>query len=176
MPGDLTGDGHPDLVVPYDDKLWLYAAGPHRPPAREGTVEIGSRWLDAMTLTAPGDADGDGRPDLLARDAGDGQLRLYRGGPDGGFDGRTEYGHGYGTPNRPLLAGAADADGNGVAGLWATTDSGTGTLMFSARRDQRVGHPRGRDPHNGRAQRPARHCAHLVRGDHMISIPLLRST
>lgn len=95
-----------------------------------------------MTLTAPGDADGDGRPDLLARDAGDGQLRL----------------------------------GNGVAGLWATTDSGTGTLMFSARRDQRVGHPRGRDPHNGRAQRPARHCAHLVRGDHMISTPLLRST
>ncbi|MFF4833023.1 FG-GAP-like repeat-containing protein [Streptomyces sp. NPDC001315] len=139
--GDATGDGRPDLVATYDDKLWLYAGDTRGRPGVQAPVEIGSRGYDAMTLTAPGDADDDGRPDLLARDTGTGQLWLYRGQSNGGFDARTEYGHGYGTVNRPLLAGAADADGNGVADLWTTTDSGTGTLMFYAGETDTDGNP-----------------------------------
>ncbi|MDI6518044.1 FG-GAP-like repeat-containing protein [Streptomyces coelicoflavus] len=139
--GDATGDGHPDLVATYDDKLWLYAGDPAARPGVRAPVEIGSRGWNAMTLTAPGDADGDGRPDLLARDTGDARLWLYRGLPGGGFDDRTEYGHGYDTTTRPLLAGAADADGNGVADMWTTTDSGTGTLMFYAGGTDTAGNP-----------------------------------
>ncbi|MFF8973029.1 FG-GAP-like repeat-containing protein [Streptomyces sp. NPDC014995] len=139
--GDASGDGHPDLAVTHDDRLWLYAADPTARPRVTAPVLTGLRGWDAMTLTAPGDADGDGRPDLLARDTATGQLWLYRGQSDGGLDARTEYGHGYGTTNRPLLAGAADADGNGVADLWATTDSGTGTLVFYAGGTNASGHP-----------------------------------
>lgn len=139
--GDTTGDGHPDLLAAHDDKLWLYAADPTARPGVLPPVEIGASGWDVMTLTAPGDADGDGRPDLLARDTRDGQLWLYRGQSDGTFDARTEYGHGYGTTNRPLLAGAADADGNGIADMWATTDSGTGTLMFYAGETNSAGDP-----------------------------------
>ncbi|MFJ3773046.1 FG-GAP-like repeat-containing protein [Streptomyces sp. NPDC090075] len=139
--GDVTGDGHPDLLAAYDDKLWLYAADPEALPTVLPPVRLGASGWDAMTLTAPGDADGDGRPDLLARDTGDSRLWLYRGMPDGTFDARTEYGHSYGTGNRPLLAGAADADGNGVADLWTTTDSGTGTLMFYAGATDAAGNP-----------------------------------
>ncbi|MFC8868873.1 FG-GAP-like repeat-containing protein [Streptomyces sp. NPDC057148] len=139
--GDATGDGHPDLVASYDDKLWLYAGDPSARPGVKAPVRIGERGWNAMTLTAPGDADGDGHPDLLARDTGDARLWLYRGLPGGGFDHRTEYGHGYDTTSRPLLAGAADADGNGVADMWTTTGSGTGTLMFYAGGADAAGNP-----------------------------------
>lgn len=128
--GDSTGDGHPDLVAVYGDKLWLYAGDPAARPGLRAPVEIGSRGWNAMTVTAPGDADRDGRPDLLVRDTGTGDLWLYRGQAAGGFGARTAYGHHYGTTNRPLLAGAADANADGAADLWATTDEGSGTLLF----------------------------------------------
>ncbi|MFJ9576996.1 FG-GAP-like repeat-containing protein [Streptomyces sp. NPDC101191] len=129
---DHTHDGHPDLVVTYDDRLWLYAGVRGATPGVAAPVQIGSSGWNVMTLTAPGDADRDGRTDLIARDTRNGDVWLYRGRDDGGFGSRTLYGHGYGTVNRPLLAGAADANGDGVADLWATTDEGTGTLMFYA--------------------------------------------
>ncbi|MFI8346330.1 FG-GAP-like repeat-containing protein [Streptomyces sp. NPDC085596] len=99
------------------------------------------RRSNVMTLTAPGDTDRDGRNDLLARDTRNGDLWLYRGRDDGRFDGRTLYGHGYDTTSRPLLAGAADADGNGAADMWTTTDDGTGTLLFYAGGNDTSGQP-----------------------------------
>ncbi|MGX9923654.1 FG-GAP-like repeat-containing protein [Streptomyces sp. NPDC002248] len=128
--GDATGDGRTDLVVSTGGKLWLYESDwTHRPAVREPRL-IGTGGWSPMTLTAPGDADHDGRPDLLARDTRDGTLWLYRGLAGGGVGARTEYGHGWTTAARPLLAGAADADRDGRADLWATTSEGTGTLLF----------------------------------------------
>ncbi|MEV6953406.1 FG-GAP-like repeat-containing protein [Streptomyces sp. NPDC051183] len=139
--GDATGDGHPDLVATIGEELWLYAGDPAARPAVKPAVRIGNGGWAVMTLTAPGDADHDGRPDLLARDTRDGRLWLYRGRSDGGFDARTQYGHGYGTANRPLIAGGADADGNGTADMWTTTGEGTGTLMFYAGEANGAGDP-----------------------------------
>lgn len=130
--GDVTHDGHPDAVLQYDDRLWLRAGVRGSAPAVAAPVLIGGSGWDVMTLTSPGDADRDGRVDLLARHTGTGDLWLYRGDDDGTFDHRVAYGHGYDVTSRPLLAGAADADRNGVADLWATTDEGTGTLLFYA--------------------------------------------
>ncbi|MFI1204620.1 FG-GAP-like repeat-containing protein [Streptomyces sp. BHT-5-2] len=124
--GDLTGDGHPDLVAGYDDKLWLYPGDPADKPHLKPRIQIGARGWAPMTLTAPGDATGDGRPDLLVRESTSGILWLYRGRPDGTFDDRTPYGRrGWNPLNRPLIAGGADADRNGIADLWATTREGT---------------------------------------------------
>ncbi|MFD8973365.1 FG-GAP-like repeat-containing protein [Streptomyces sp. NPDC059593] len=130
--GDVTHDGHPDAVLQYDDSLWLRAGVRGSAPAVAAPVLIGAGGWDVMTLTSPGDADRDGRVDLLARHTGNGDLWLYRGYDDGTFDHRVAYGNGYGVTARPLLAGGADADRNGVADLWATTDEGTGTLLFYA--------------------------------------------
>ncbi|WP_329621857.1 FG-GAP-like repeat-containing protein [Streptomyces sp. NBC_01255] len=130
--GDVTHDGHPDAVLQYDDKLWLRAGVRGATPAVAAPVLIGPGGWDVMTLTSPGDADRDGRVDLLARSTGNGDLWLYRGYDDGTFGNRVEYGHGYAVTTRPLLAGGADADRNGVADLWATTSEGTGTLLFYA--------------------------------------------
>ncbi|MFD9304688.1 FG-GAP-like repeat-containing protein [Streptomyces sp. NPDC060048] len=139
--GDTTGDGYPDVIATIGDTLWLYAGNPAANPGVKSGVQIGLRGWSPMSLSAAGDADHDGHADLFARDANDEKLWLYRGHGDGTFGERTEYGHGYGTVNRPLLAGAGDTDGNGVADLWATTNEGTGTLMFYAGETNGAGNP-----------------------------------
>ncbi|MFD8912557.1 trypsin-like serine protease [Streptomyces sp. NPDC059575] len=126
--GDTTLDGKPDLLATYDNKLYRYPGTSGTTPSVGAPVLIGSSGWDVMTLTAHGDADRDGRVDLLARDTRDGILYNYLGQPNGTFSDRTEFGHGYTVTNRPLIAGAADADRNGVADMWAT--AGDGTLKF----------------------------------------------
>ncbi|WP_405592334.1 FG-GAP-like repeat-containing protein [Streptomyces sp. NBC_01190] len=128
--GDVTRDGQPDLVISYNDKLYLYAGTSGPTPSVAAPALIGGSGWDVMTLTAPGDADEDGRVDLLARDTRDGVLYIYLGQANGTFGDRTEYGHGYTTTSRPLIAGAADANLDGVADMWAT--AGDATLKFYA--------------------------------------------
>ncbi|MFI5867802.1 FG-GAP-like repeat-containing protein [Streptomyces sp. NPDC051546] len=122
--GDMTGDGQPDLLVSYDDKLWRYPGVVGPVPKYKTPVQIGSSGWNVMTLTSPGDATKNGRPDLLARDTRDGKLWLYPGRENGSFGQRTEFGRGYTTSYRPLIAGAADANRDGVADLWATANDG----------------------------------------------------
>ncbi|MFE3497804.1 FG-GAP-like repeat-containing protein [Streptomyces sp. NPDC059175] len=126
--GDTTRDGQPDLAVAYDDKLWIYPGVVGATPKHGTPVQIGTSGWNVMTLTAPGDANKDGRPDLLARDTRNGVLYVYLGQPNGSFSGRMEFGHGYTTAFRPLIAGAADANRDGIADMWAT--AGDGTLKF----------------------------------------------
>ncbi|WP_435191652.1 FG-GAP-like repeat-containing protein [Streptomyces sp. bgisy126] len=126
VPGDVNKDGHPDVVAAYDNKLYLYNGTSGAKPAVSAPITIGTGGWGVMDLAAPGDANKDGRVDLLARDTRDGILYHYAGLPDGkNFSERTEYGRGYTTSFRPLIAGAADADRNGVADTWTTTNEGT---------------------------------------------------
>ncbi|MEW1905705.1 FG-GAP-like repeat-containing protein [Streptomyces sp. NPDC086147] len=126
VPGDVNKDGHPDVVAAYDNKLYLYNGTSGAKPAVAAPITIGTGGWGVMDLAAPGDANKDGRVDLLARDTRDGILYHYAGLPDGkNFSERTEYGRGYTTSFRPLIAGAADADRNGVADTWTTTNEGT---------------------------------------------------
>ncbi|MGW1452392.1 hypothetical protein ACWCO3_29605, partial [Micromonospora sp. NPDC002411] len=68
-----------------------------------------------------------------------GVLYLYRGQANGRFDDRSVYGTtGWTSTNRPLLA-AGDADGNGVADLWAT--AADGKLFFYAGDTNSAGDP-----------------------------------
>ncbi|MEV7676799.1 FG-GAP-like repeat-containing protein [Streptomyces sp. NPDC088752] len=125
-PGDVNRDGHPDLVATYDGKLYLYTGTSGAKPAVSAPVLIGSGGWGSMTLSAPGDANKDGRVDLLARDTTDGVLRIYLGQPDGKtFSDWTEYGRGYTTSFRPLIAGAADANRDGIADMWTTSSDGS---------------------------------------------------
>lgn len=123
--GDVDRDGHPDLVVQHSNKLYLYKGKSAPTPTVAAPVVIGTSGWDVMDVSAPGDADQDGRVDLLARDRRDGILYLYLGQPNGSFSGRTQYGRNYTVTNRPLITGAADADRNGVADMWATAADGT---------------------------------------------------
>ncbi|MGW1638564.1 FG-GAP-like repeat-containing protein [Streptomyces lavendulae] len=127
--GDTNRDGKPDLVVTHTNKLFLYPGVAGTAAAVGAPVVIGTGGWDVMDLSALGDANKDGRPDLLARDTRDGVLYVYLGQPDGKtFGDRTEFGHAYTVTNRPLIAGAADANLDGTADMWAT--AGDGTLKF----------------------------------------------
>jgi hypothetical protein len=101
-----------------------------------------------MQLASPGDVDGDGFTDLIARNRGTGEVWLYHGRsagdadadgvPDGGTDpaslgsaaNRTAYATGWTPTARPLLTASGDSDGDGVPDLWTTTANATAGLEF----------------------------------------------
>ncbi|MFJ8695611.1 FG-GAP repeat domain-containing protein [Streptomyces roseolilacinus] len=91
--GDVTGDGHPDLVArDGDGVLWLYqgTGDPARPYAAR--IQVGRSGWDAYTaIIAPGDGSPAGRGALLARDR-QGVLYWYRGTgkATSPFEGRTK--------------------------------------------------------------------------------------
>lgn len=127
--GDTNRDGKPDLLVTHTNKLFLYPGVVGNAADVAAPIVIGTGGWDVMDLSALGDANKDGRPDLLARDTSDGIFYVYLGQPDGKtFSDRTEFGRGYTVATRPLIAGAADANRDGVADMWAT--AGDGTLKF----------------------------------------------
>ncbi|MFE6849510.1 peptidase inhibitor family I36 protein, partial [Streptomyces sp. NPDC057674] len=93
--GDLTGDGREDVIAreTASGKLWLYPG--------TGTGALGARkligaggWNVMNTLAAPGDLTGDGKADLLAREASTGKLWAYPGKP-GALGTRTLVGGGW---------------------------------------------------------------------------------
>lgn len=77
-PGDFTGDGHPDVLARDSvGNLWSYA-GDGRGGWKLPRTSAGTSWNSLFSLAPAGDFTGDGKPDILARNASGG-LVLYRG-------------------------------------------------------------------------------------------------
>jgi hypothetical protein len=84
-PGDWNGDGRSDILGRTSDgKLLLYRGNGSGGFLQPTAQQIGSGWQGFTALFGGGDFSGDGRPDILARDA-DGLLFVYRGDGRGGF-------------------------------------------------------------------------------------------
>ncbi|MFD4791090.1 FG-GAP repeat domain-containing protein [Streptomyces sp. NPDC058459] len=159
--GDITPDSestNPDFVAVIGDQLWFL------PGYTYGSIDagylIGSTGWGKMHLASPGDVDGDGCTDLIARNTQTGELWLYHGRGAGDADGdgvsdggtdpaslgvgtnRTAYATGWTTTARPLLTASGDSNGDGVPDLWSTTSSTTAGLEFvPGRRTGPVGPP-----------------------------------
>ncbi|WP_433543916.1 FG-GAP repeat domain-containing protein (plasmid) [Streptomyces sp. CA-294286] len=158
--GDLTPgeSNNPDFVAVIGDRLWFlpgYGGGSIQPG-----YPIGGTGWGAMQLASPGDVDGDGFTDLIARHTGDGGVWVYHGRaagdadgdgvPDGGTDPvalsdaktRTPYATGWTLTARPLFTATGDSNGDGVPDLWTTTPNTTAGLEFvPGRRTGLVGAP-----------------------------------
>ncbi|MFD7991295.1 FG-GAP-like repeat-containing protein [Streptomyces mexicanus] len=120
--GDLTGDNRSDLVAveKATGKLYLY------PGTSTGT--LGSRrligtggWNTMNALAGVGDMNGDGHPDLYAREGSTGRLWLYPG-RSAGLGGRVLVGKGGWNGMEKLIA-VGDFSGDGRPDIAAVTNA-----------------------------------------------------
>ncbi|MFC8275692.1 FG-GAP repeat domain-containing protein [Streptomyces sp. NPDC057271] len=142
--GDLDRDGLMDLVA--RDKagvLWLYqGTGSLTSGARFKTrVKIGGGWSIYNQLAAGDDLNGDGRADLLARDAS-GMLWLYKGTgkATAPYAARTKVGGGWNIYNQLVVTGDLTDDGKAdavardkVGYLWLYKGTGSAAAPFTTR-------------------------------------------
>ena len=77
--------------------------------SQAGSKDIGWGWSSFTALLSPGDFDGDGAMDVMARD-GAGQLWLYRGNGHGGWLGSSVIGSGWSGFTEIIAAGDFNGD------------------------------------------------------------------
>lgn len=97
------------------------------------TPTVLATGLDHSTVITPGDVTGDGIPDIFIRDDVSGTLTLAAANADGTFAApadRTTVGTGFTAARYPRILSAGDANGDGIADLYAAT--GHGVLKFFA--------------------------------------------
>lgn len=126
-PGDMTGDGHADLLgrTPAGDLYFYQGKGNG---LFEPRVKIGYSWHGYL-LAGMGDMDGDGKGDLLARDRS-GLVWRYPATGNGTLGTRVQVG--YGWTMYDTMVGSGDLNGDGRADLLARDASG---VLWSYRGD-----------------------------------------
>ncbi|MGW1146755.1 FG-GAP-like repeat-containing protein [Streptomyces sp. NPDC002454] len=129
----VAREGTALLAVDTGGVLWRYPAHPSTGTYSGSTrVRVSDGWQTVDDLLSPGDFTGDGRSDLIGRDAA-GDLWLYRGDGQGGYGPRTKIGHGWDTYTALLAPGdftgdrRSDLIGRDAAGdLWSYRGDGQG--------------------------------------------------
>ncbi|EAP97507.1 putative secreted protein [Janibacter sp. HTCC2649] len=92
--GDLNRDARGDVVAVNATDGCLYAYNATSAPALKLHAKVGCGWSAMTWLTSPGDLNGDGLGDLVARDA-NGQLFFYPGRTGGGVYSAVKVGSGW---------------------------------------------------------------------------------
>ncbi|MFJ9893806.1 FG-GAP-like repeat-containing protein [Streptomyces sp. NPDC091280] len=139
--GDLSGDRCNDVLVRYTSgalRLYKPGCGKAVTPATSYTTLSSSGWQQYDVLTSPGDVSGDGRPDLITRNASTGTVYLYKGTSTGKLSTRVKLYDNWKTYKK--IVGAGDLNGDGIGDLLAQDKSnnlyryfGTGKGAFKAR-------------------------------------------
>jgi hypothetical protein len=117
--GDFDGDNEPDAftVTPSGELLlWRGRGGEFRAPK-----VVGAGWSGMNLITGGTDVDGDGYPDVIARDHSGNQF-LYAGDGAGGWKASSLIGIGWGAMSMVFSPG--DFTGDGVADVLARDGSG----------------------------------------------------
>ncbi|MFC5999694.1 FG-GAP-like repeat-containing protein [Quadrisphaera sp. GCM10027208] len=126
--GDWDGDGAPDLLARREDDgtLWLYpgtGAGGWGVPRR-----VAANFDQYDILTAVGDWDRDGSPDIVARERGTGELHWYRQTAGGGIQYAKRIGTGW--QDFDMIHGPGDWDASRGVDLLARKSNGR-VILYS---------------------------------------------
>ncbi|MGW6906854.1 FG-GAP repeat domain-containing protein [Streptomyces sp. NPDC054940] len=88
-PGDVSGDGRPDLIARNSSTGTVYLYKGTSDGKLAARVKLYDNWKGYKKIVGVGDITGDGRPDLLAQDTAN-TLWRYNGKGDGTFAARTK--------------------------------------------------------------------------------------
>ncbi|GAA4931020.1 FG-GAP-like repeat-containing protein [Streptomyces coeruleoprunus] len=120
-PGDLTGDGRPDLLARQTTTGYLFLYRSNATGGLDPAVRVGTGWK-GYRLIGAGDLDGDGHGDLLARDPA-GELWRYGGTGRGTFKPRALVFRDWGA-GRTDIIGVGDISGDGLPDLLSRDANG----------------------------------------------------
>ncbi|MGW8357471.1 FG-GAP-like repeat-containing protein [Streptomyces wedmorensis] len=134
--GDLNGDRCVDVYARVGDQLRAYRPGCGKVlSASSPYTVVGSGWGTYDVLTSPGDVNGDGYADLIARQASTGDVYFYAGTAGHGMKPRVRIAAGWKLYKKLVGAGDLNGDGRGdllgvdTAGvLWRYYGTATGGL------------------------------------------------
>jgi hypothetical protein len=126
-PGDFDGDQRVDVLAreAVTGDLWLYPGNGRG--GWLGPVRVGNGWQVMNAILGPGDFNGDGTADVLARKAATGDLWLYPGNGRGGWLGPVRVGNGWQVMN--AILGPGDFNGDRTADVLAR-EAATGALWL----------------------------------------------
>lgn len=128
MPGDLTGDGVPEIYARERSSgiLYLYTLNRQGVPTSK-TPAGGAGWNTINMIIPIGDVTADGVPDVYGREASTGDLYLYRGAAGGGFLSKKLVNNQWNILDAVL--GSGDHNGDGLPDLLARNKA-DGTLVL----------------------------------------------
>jgi FG-GAP-like repeat len=140
LPGDLTGDGKPDLLtLTSTGSLRVHdGADALMDGGLESFTTVSTGWQAYNKVITPGDLNGDGKPDLLARSTSGLFFFAGTGNPSAPFGAKQQVG-GAGWSQFSQLLGAGDLNGDGIGdviarnatGLWVYLGSGNAASPFT---------------------------------------------
>lgn len=124
--GDLSGDRCNDVLVRLSSgALRLYKPGCNAAvkPTTSYTTLASSGWTQYDQLTSPGDITGDGRPDLITRNASTGSVHLHKGTSTGTLSSRIKLYDNW--KGYKKIVGVGDITGDGIGDLLAQDTANT---------------------------------------------------
>ena len=133
--GDFGGDGRSDLMARRPDGTLMLYSGNGSGGFLKNTRKIGSGWGIFTSVFGPGDFNGDGTSDVIARTSA-GLLYLYPGNGSGGWLPRRIIGSGWNMISTIMSSGDFSGDGksdllgrgrDGI--LWMYPGNGTGGFL-----------------------------------------------